>query len=113
MKYIYIIIFAITAMFAGCSTGVYSVSSGKADVATISFADDMAYEIRVGIDNRYYDIRTVKEIGWRKNRQIKQTSINSINIDPGKHTISVTRGDELLIITSIFISAGEHKIIKL
>jgi len=111
-KILLVSIFAI--LLSSCGTGSYSVSSGKSDEALLSFAATEENDIKVSIDNGDpYSIKTVKEVAYKKKRQIKQTALNSITISPGTHTLKVEMGENEVLNTTIFISASEHRIIKL
>lgn len=94
--------------------GVYSISSGKADVAEISFVDDNSYRISVVLDDDAYQVNTVKEKVYRRDKKIKKTAENTILVKPGKHKVVVKDVNGVKIYEyNIFISANEHKVIRL
>lgn len=101
------------AALTACGVGTYSISSGKADEACLSFADAEGAAVTVRIDGTDYQVSAVKESAWRKDRNIKATAGNTLYLSPGKHDIEVYRGTERLLSKTVFISAGEHKVIAL
>lgn len=102
-------------LLCSCGVGSYSVSSGKADEAMLSFVSPDKTPITVSIDNGAfsYDIETVKTKAWQKNRNIKKTAQNTICLSPGQHDISVTAEGKEICHKKVFISAQEHKVIEL
>lgn len=110
------IIFTIVSLvlFSACGVGTYSLTSGKADVAELSFVDTVSYSIDVEIDNsNTYTISTIKEKTYKSGRDIKRTTLNAIQLTPGKHQIKVSVGGKTIYSQYIFVSATEHKIIVL
>ena len=103
---------------ASCKAGSYSVSTGVADKAAISFVSSKAMPIVLEVDNQRYEINTVAQKDWRKNRDIKKTALNTVSISTGRHTIKVYSNlkdaeHNLIYQYEIFVSTGEHKIIEL
>jgi hypothetical protein len=112
MKKLFII--AAFAMFlTGCGVGTYSVQSGVADAAFISFTDDVKQEIVVSVDNKTYNIETVRQKAYKSGRDIKRTALNTIKLTPGQHVISVTLDGKEIYSHKVFLSAGETKIVEL
>ena len=110
------ILFAIISLFlfCGCGVGTYSLSSGKADVAELSFIDATEYAIVVDIDEtNKYEISTIKEKAYKSGRDIKNTALNTLKLTPGKHLVKVSVAGKSVYSKQIFVSAGEHKIIEL
>ena len=104
---------AFTILMTSCGVGTYSVQSGVEDAAFISFTDDTKQEIVVIVDNKTYNVETVKQKAYKSGRDIKQTALNSIKLTPGQHTISVSLNGEKIYSRKVFISTGETKIIEL
>ena len=100
-------------LMTSCGVGTYSVQSGVEDAAFISFTDDTKQEIVVIVDNKTYNVETVKQKAYKSGRDIKQTALNSIKLTPGQHTISVSLNGEKIYSHKVFISTGETKIIEL
>lgn len=108
------IVILLSLIFTGCGVGTYSLSSGKADKAMLSFVDSSSYNIDVTIDSSSaYKLLTIKDKAYKSNRNIKKTALNAIELSTGKHFIEVVAGGEKLYSKWIFVSAGEHKIIEL
>lgn len=111
------ILIAITAAVLLCLTscgGVYSVSGGKADAAEISFVANNTTDIIVTIDQNDYQLQTVKEKVYRRDKNIKKTANNSITLSPGQHKVIVTNKQGMKIYEhTVFISANQHKVIRL
>lgn len=104
----------VSSLFAGCGVGVYSVSSGEADVAALSFAAPAKKIIIVDVDDRQYQIETVKTKAYKADRKIKKTALNSIRLQVGQHVVSVKdKAGNLLFEKKILLSASEHRIIEL
>ena len=111
-KLIFLALLSLT--FVGCGVGVYSVSSGKADVAILSFTAPAKRGIVVEVDGKQYQIETVKTKAYKADRKIKQTALNSIRLQSGKHAISVMdKSGNILFEKNVFLSASEHRIIEL
>lgn len=108
-------ILAIAALvFSSCGVGTYSLSSGKADKAEISFIAQNSCNITLKVDKTStYDISTVKEKAYKSGRNIKKTALNSVALPVGKHFVEVFVESKLVYAKWVFISAGEHKIIEL
>lgn len=110
----YIILAIITLAFTSCGVGTYSISSGKADNAEISFIDQNSYDITLKVDNTStHNISTIKEKAYKSGRNIKMTALNSVALPIGKHFIEVFVGGKSVYAKWVFVSAGEHKIIEL
>ena len=100
-------------LLSSCGVGSYSVSSGKPDVAALSFiAADRQY-IVVTVDGKEYNMETVKTKAYRKDRNIKNTALNTICLQPGQHDISVSVSGDKIYGKTVFLSAAEHRIIEL
>lgn len=100
-------------VLSGCGVGSYSVSSGKADEAMISFVSEAQTPITVTIDNESHDVHTVKTKAWHRDRDIKKTTQNTIFLAPGRHRVVVTMNGKEVCNKEIFVSAQEHKVIEL
>ena len=114
MKKILIATFCAAMFLLTACGGVYSVSSGRADIAEISFVADKSYPITVTIDDEQFTMLTVKEKSYKRDRQFKKKAENTIQQKPGKHKVVVTVADGNVVYEQlIFVSANEHKIIRL
>lgn len=109
-----IIIAAISALLlSSCGVGSYSVTSGKADLAAISFTSAKTTPITVTVDDTTYEILSVKDVAWKTDRKIKKTAKNTITLTPGTHKVSVVIKDAEVYSKTIFLSTQDHKIIEL
>lgn len=109
-----IIIALVSALFiTGCGVGSYSVSSGKADEGMLSFVSAHKSPVIVTVDNRTFNISTVKAKAWSKDRNIKKTAQNMIFLTPGQHDVTVVMNGKKVYQKKVFISTQEHKIIEL
>lgn len=114
MKKFFVSIFClISILLAGCGVGNYSVSSGNADEAYLTFVSGSSYNITVKVDNQTYHCKTVKEIPHKTRRNIKKTAKNTITLKPGTHTVKVMAEGTEKFSQKVFVSATETKIIKL
>ena len=110
-KFIFIVAFSV--FLTGCGVGTYSIQSGVEDAAYISFTDDVRQEIVVNVDNKTYNIDTVRHKAYKSDRNIKQTAKNTIKLTPGQHNVSVLLDGREVYSHRVFISTGETKIIEL
>lgn len=114
MKKILFVLFAAAAlMLAGCGTGSHTVVSGSPDDAGIVFFADKTQNIQVNIDGKVFKVKTVKDVDFKKMRDIKRTAQNMIVIKPGNHDISVKANGRTILTQKIFVSAGDTKVINL
>lgn len=110
----YTIVAIIALALSSCGVGTYSLSSGKADNAEISFVDQSSYDITLKVDNSStHNISTIKEKAYKSGRDIKKTALNSVVLPVGKHYVEVFVGGKSVYSKWIFVSAGEHKVIEL
>jgi len=110
-----LLILAISLIFfASCGVGSYSVQSGKADAAAISFKAEKASKIQVTIDGQAYDLNSVAASAFKTKVKFKQTTQNTIKIAPGTHEVKVAdkTGKEIFA-KKLFISNQEHRVIEL
>ena len=70
-------------------------------------------DIVVKVDDSKYDVSTVKQKAYKRDRDIKQTANNTIKLTPGTHQISVQFNDSEIYNRKVFLSAGETKVIEL
>ena len=108
-----ILISVLSLFLSGCGVGTYSIQSGVENVAYLSFTDDVKQEIVVKVDDKTYNIETVKAKAYKSGRDIKQTAMNTIRLAPGQHEVTVTVNGENVYNHKVFISTGETKIIEL
>jgi len=100
-------------LLTSCGVGSYSVSSGKADEAYISFVSAKALPIIVTIDDNSFGMESVKDKLYKTDRKIKQTSENTLILTPGQHNVKVESNGDVLYSKTLFISTAEHKIVQL
>jgi len=113
-----IIIAAITVLLlSSCGVGSYSVTSGKADVAAISFTStsikSKTAPITVTVDGTAYEVSCVKDVAWKTDRNIKKTAKNTISLTPGTHKVTVILNGAEVYSQTVFLSTRDHKIIEL
>lgn len=114
MKKILIALIAAISLVS-CGVGSYSVSSGKEGKSAISFTSDTKkpVEILVSIDGKEYNVQTVTQKTYRVDRKIKETTLNTIYLENGKHTVQVSMDGNKVYEKQIFLSAEEHRIVEL
>ena len=108
-----LIIVLLSVFMASCGVGSYSITTGIADESSISFVTDKKQEILVTVDNQQYNVETVKLKDYRKDRSLKRTVKNTIEMTPGQHDVKVTLDGSVIYTQKIFVSAGENKVIEL
>ena len=109
----FLVFLAAVCLFSSCGTGVYTVSSGKADKSELSFVSKDKMALDVTVDGAAYSVNSVKEKAWKKTGNIKKTALNTISITTGQHEVSVSGKNGVIYSKKIFVSTGEHKIIEL
>lgn len=100
-------------VFSSCGVGSYSVSSGRPDAAAISFTSAEKLPITVSVDGKEYKIETVRTKAYRKDRNIKQTALNTIHVHPGQHDVVVSVSGGKVYDMRLFLSVAEHRIVEL
>lgn len=99
---------------ASCKTGSYTVSTGLADKAAVSFVAAKAIPVVLEVDGERYQVKTVAQKAWKKNRDIRRTALNTVSISTGRHAVKVyDEAESLIYQREIFVSTGEHKVIEL
>ena len=109
----FIALVAFCLFLTGCGVGTYSVQSGSQDVAYISFTDDVKQDIVVNVDDKTYNVETVKQKAYKSDRNIKQTAKNTIRLTPGQHNVTVMLNGVKVYSHKVLLSTGETKIIQL
>ena len=113
MKKVLFITLLLTMFMASCGVGSYTVTTGLADEASISFVANDNQEIVVTIDGQQYNVETVELKDYRKDRSLKRTVKNTIVITPGTHEVKVTLDGKEIYTHKVFVSTGESKVIEL
>ena len=108
-----LLITLLTMFMASCGVGSYTVTTGLADEASISFVANDNYEIVVTVDGQQYNVETVELKDYRKDRSLKRTVENTIVITPGTHEVKVALDGNEIYTHKVFVSAGESKVIEL
>lgn len=100
-------------LLTGCGVGSYSLSSGKPDDAAISFTAATRQPVVVVIDGTEYNVETVKTKGYRTDRDVKKTALNTIKIQPGQHDVKVLVDGNEVYNKKLLISTAEHRVVDL
>lgn len=108
-----LLIALVTLFLSSCGVGSYSITTGLADEASISFVANEKQEIHVVVDDKHYDVETVKLKDYRKDRNIKRTVENTIILTPGTHNVKVLLEGNEIFTQKIYVSAQESKVIEL
>lgn len=112
MKRVLLVLFA-SLLLTGCGVGSYSVSSGKADEAELSFTSNWKEDLTVVVDNNTFNVQSVRQKDFKAERKLRKTVNNTIKITPGQHDLKVYMKGMEVYSKKIFVSAQEHKIIEL
>lgn len=112
MKKILFVTF-LSLFMSSCGVGSYSITTGLADKSSISFVADKKCDIIVTVDDRQYEVKTVKLKAYRNDRNIKRTAKNTIVLTPGTHDVEVVMDGNAIYTHKIYISTGESKIVEL
>lgn len=114
MKKILVLIAAATLFLTGCGVGNYTVVTGKADEALLSFSSNTNIpSFIVTVDGTEHTLEAVRGNSFKTNRNIKKTSRNTLILTPGAHDVTVKIKENQIYSKKIFVSAQEHKIIDL
>lgn len=108
-----LLITLLTVFMSSCGVGSYTVTTGLADEASISFVANDNQEIVVTIDGQQYNVETVELKDYRKDRSLKRTVKNTIVITPGTHEVKVILDGKEIYTHKVFVSTGESKVIEL
>lgn len=108
-----LLIALLTVFLTSCGVGSYTVTTGLADKAGVSFVSDAKQDITVTVDGKQYEIETVKLKAYRNDRSIKRTVENTIELTPGTHDVKVTLDGNVIYTQKVFVSTGESKVIEL
>jgi hypothetical protein len=100
-------------VFTACSVGNQTVASGMPDEGYIIFVADEERAVTADIDGTTYQLETIKEKKWRKNRDVKATAKGKISVSPGQHEVKVTENGKEIYSKKLFISASETKVVNL
>ncbi len=113
MKRIIIILIAAMAI-CSCGVGSYSVTSGKEDIASLSFTAASSEPVLVVVDgSSEFSLYTVKQKAYKADRKIKSTVQNTITLSPGQHDVTVYVSGQQVYSKKLFLSASEHRVIDL
>lgn len=112
MKKIFVIAL-MTLFLSSCGLGTYSYSSGLENKCGLSFVADDETPLTVTVDDQNYNINAVKLKKYKTNRKIKQTTENTITLEPGQHDVKVVMNGNEVFSKKIFVSGNETKIIEL
>ena len=109
-----IFLIALVSVFmASCGVGSYSIATGFADEASITFVADKKQDVTVTIDDQQYELETVKLKSYRNDRNIKRTVENTVVMTPGTHDVKVLLDGNVIYTHKVFVSAGESKVVEL
>jgi len=109
----FLLIAIMTLFMTSCGVGTYSYSSGLENKCGLSFVAEKDTPLTVTVDNQDYSINAVKLKKYRTDRKIKQTTQNTITLEPGKHEVKVVMNGNEVFAKTIFVSGNETKIIEL
>lgn len=107
------IITLFTLLLSSCGVGTYSVSSGKSDDGYVCVIDDVKQDIVVKIDDKEYNVETIKTKTYKSGRDIKKTALNSVRVQVGQHQVDVMVNGKVVLSRKVLISTGETKILEL
>ena len=113
MKTFKILILLFAFFLYSCGVGTYSVSAGKEDESYVCVVSPKSIEVVVSVDGTNYNVKTIKQINYKKRRNIKQTATTHIVIPVGTHELVVSQNGKTLYSKKIFVSSQETKIIEL
>ncbi len=105
--------FVITLLFCGCGVGNYSHTSGIADESYINVVSVKPQNVIVMIDTTSYEVESVKQSWYKSKRKIKKIVKERISISTGSHKVTVTENGKVVFDKTIFVSAGETKMIQI
>lgn len=109
----YLLIILSVLFFASCGVGTSTVTSGVADKAGLVVVASEKSDVVVTVDGTNFNVKTVKQKDFKKDRDIKKTSENTVTVTPGQHQVVITKKGVEVFSKKLFISNGETRIIEL
>lgn len=109
----YLLIILSVFFLASCGVGTTSVTSGVAEKASLVVLASKKSDIVVTVDGNEFNVETVKQSKFKKDRDLKKISENIINVTPGQHQVVVTQNGLQVYSKKVFLSNGETRIIEL
>ena len=104
---------ACTLLLVSCGVGNYTVSSGMADSAAISITSTAKTPAELYIDGKLYNVETVWTKRYKKDRKIKETALNTVEVEPGQHDVRIVINGSEVYKAKVFLSNTEHRVIEL
>ena len=100
----FIALVAFCLFLTGCGVGTYSVQSGSQDVAYISFTDDVKQDIVVNVDDKTYNVETVKQKAYKSDSSTPiQRPISAAIVGGGNVAMDAARCAKRLGAQNVYI----------
>ena len=97
----------------------FQILKGQGRITEINVAETLRdvrralLEADVNFNTAKQFSETVKEKAYKTDRNIKQTALNTIYVQPGSHVVSVSVSGNEIYKKTVFLSATEHRIVEL
>ena len=113
-KVLPVLLVAVVALMAtSCLTLLAAALATEEEDGVIVFVDSSRHSIDVRVDDRHYDVETVRERDLDRRRNLKRAADNMIYVSPGYHNVYVRYYGKTIYSESVRVRPDETKIIYL
>jgi hypothetical protein len=113
-KLLPILLVAVVALMAtSCLTLLAAALATEEEDGVIVFVDSSRHSIDVRVDERHYDVETVRERDLDRRHNLKRAADNMIYVSPGYHHVNVRHYGRTVFNESVRVRSDETKIIYL
>ena len=113
-KLLPILLVAVVALMAtSCITLLAAALATEEEDGVIVFVDSSRHSIDVRVDERHYDVETVRERDLDRRHNLKRAADNMIYVSPGYHQVHVRDHGRTVFNESVRVRSDETKIIYL
>lgn len=102
-----------TLLLCSCGVGTYSISGGKESVGFVCVSGEKRQDVTVVVDDRTYEVQSVKTKAHKSGRDIKKTARNSIRVPSGTHSVKVFLEGRMILDKTVIVASGETKLLEL
>ena len=113
-KVLPVLLVAVVALMAtSCLTLLAAALATEEEDGVIVFVDSSRHSIDVRVDDRHYDVETVRERDLDRRQSLKRAADNMIYVSPGYHNVYVRYYGKTIYNESVRVRSDETKIIYL
>ena len=113
-KFLPVLLVAVVALMAtSCMTLLAAALATVEEDAVFVFVDSSRHSIDVRVDDKHYDVETVRDRDLDRRRNLKHAADNMIYVSPGYHDVHVRYHGATVFKESVHVRPDETKIIYL